>query len=150
MATNRHTNTTHTKTLSVTQLSAASNTRSTNRSGPAQRRNSRVTDISVVPCEQHWLSYPKSRTFLHQGSGVPITRHRPAQTQISGTTLSKARNRDIFVCNCTVLTRSARRSAGQKNQTALQCLRSLQAYEKLCASNFYKVWSAVLLSILPQ
>ena len=35
-------------------------------------------------------------------------------------------------------------------QTALQCLRSLQAYEKLCASNFYKVWSAVLLNILPH
>ena len=44
--------------------------------------------------------------------GGTLVRH-VVQPQISGSTLCKARNRDIFVCKSTVRMRRARRSAGQ-------------------------------------
>ena len=57
--------------------------------------------------------------FRKETVGGTLVRH-VVQPQISGSTLCKARNRDIFVCKSTVRMRRARRSAGQTGHRGRQ------------------------------
>ena len=112
MATNRHTHTKQAKRASALGHCTIININNDARGGA---NGGGVSNSAIVTPKQNNPACVTRLAALQKASvGNSLVRH-VAQTQISGTTLSKARNRDIFVCKSTVLMSRARRSAGQKS-----------------------------------